>query len=70
MTGIPKEMLERGRPGHYGLPGMRERARQIGAKLTVWSGAGGGTEIELHITASVAYGASPNRSRLRLFEKE
>jgi signal transduction histidine kinase/ligand-binding sensor domain-containing protein len=69
-TGIPKEMLERGRPGHYGLPGMRERARQIGAKLTVWSGAGGGTEIELSITASVAYGAPPNRSHLRLFEKE
>jgi signal transduction histidine kinase len=69
-TGIPKEMLERGRPGHYGLPGMRERARQIGAKLTVWSGAGDGTEIELSIAASVAYGASLNRSRLRLFEKK
>jgi hypothetical protein len=49
---------------------MRERARQIGAKLTVWSGAGDGTEIELSIGASVAYGASPNRSCLRLFEKK
>lgn len=67
--GIPKEMVERGRPGHYGLPGMRERANQIGAKLMVWSGAGGGTEIELRIAASVAYGAS-NRSRFGLFEKK
>jgi hypothetical protein len=49
---------------------MRERARQIGSKLTVWSGSGGGTEIELSIAASVAYGGSPNRFRWRLFEKK
>jgi len=69
-TGIPKEMLERGRPGHYGLPGMRERARQIGAKLTVWSGAGAGTEIELSIPGSHAYGRSPKRSRWQLFREK
>jgi signal transduction histidine kinase/ligand-binding sensor domain-containing protein len=67
--GIASEILRQDRPGHYGLAGMRERARQIGAKLTVWSGAGGGTEIELSIAASIAYRASPKRSRLRLFEK-
>ena len=38
--GIAPEILEEGRPGHYGLPGMRERAKQIGAKLTIWSGGG------------------------------
>ena len=38
--GIAPEILEEGRPGHYGLPGMRERARQIGAKLKIWSGVG------------------------------
>jgi nitrate/nitrite-specific signal transduction histidine kinase len=63
-------MLEEGRPGHYGLTGMRERARQIGAKLTVWSGAGTGTEIELSIEGSIAYGTSPGRSGLRLFRKK
>ena len=70
------EFLEEGRPGHYGLPGMRERANQIGAKLTIWSGVGRGTEIELSIEGSIAYGGTlpgrtlPGRSRLRLFRKK
>ena len=65
--GIPREILEEDRPGHYGLPGMRERARQIGGKLEIWSGAGAGTEIELSIAGSVAYGTSMGRSLFRLF---
>jgi signal transduction histidine kinase len=68
--GIASEILEEGRPGHYGLPGMRERAKQIGAKLTIWSGGGSGTEIELSIEGSIAYGTPPGRSRLRLFGKK
>ena len=56
--GIPSEILEEGRPGHYGLPGMRERAKQIGAKLTIWSGVGRGTEIELRLEGSIAYGGT------------
>jgi signal transduction histidine kinase len=67
--GIAPAILEEGRPGHYGLPGMRERAGQIGAKLTIWSGVGAGTEIELSIAGSIAYGKSPSRSGLRLFRK-
>jgi len=68
--GIAPEILEEGRPGHYGLPGMRERAKQIGAKLTIWSGGGSGTEIELNIEGPIAYGTPPGRSRLRLFRKK
>ena len=68
--GIAPAILEEGRPGHYGLPGMRERARQIGAKLTIWSGVGAGTEIELSLEGSIAYGTPPGRSRLRLFRKK
>ncbi len=68
--GIPPATLEEGRPGHYGLPGMRERARQIGAKLTIWSGVGTGTEIELSIAGPIAYGTAPGRSRLRLFRRK
>jgi signal transduction histidine kinase/ligand-binding sensor domain-containing protein len=79
--GIASEILEEGRPGHYGLPGMRERAQQIGAKLTVWSGAGSGTEIELNVEGSIAYGGTlpggtrpggtlPGRLRLRLFRRK
>jgi signal transduction histidine kinase len=50
--GIVKE----GRTGHYGLPGMRERAARIGGKLTIWSAPGAGTEIELSIPGSIAFG--------------
>lgn len=61
-SGIPPEILEQGRPGHYGVPGMRERAKQIGGKLEIWSGVGTGTEIEVSIAASIAYGTSPGWS--------
>jgi len=65
--GIPPEILDEGRTGHYGLPGMRERARGIGGRLDVWSGNGRGTEVELTIPGSVAYGTSPARKGWRLF---
>ena len=68
--GIAPAILEEGRPGHYGLPGMRERAGQIGAKLSIWSGVRAGTEIELSIPGSIAYGKSPSRSRLRALPKK
>lgn len=32
---------------NWGLPGMRERAERIGAKLTLWSRFNAGTEVEL-----------------------
>jgi signal transduction histidine kinase len=68
--GIPAEILEQGRSGHYGLPGIRERAKQVGADLTIWSRAGTGTEIDLSLAGSIAYGKSPHRSRLRIFGKK
>lgn len=43
------------REGHFGLRGMRERAKLIGGKLTVWSELGAGTEVELSIPAARAY---------------
>jgi signal transduction histidine kinase len=57
--GIPLEILQRGRQGHYGLCGMRERAKQIGGNLEIWSRTGAGTEIELSIPASIAYRTVP-----------
>jgi ligand-binding sensor domain-containing protein/signal transduction histidine kinase len=68
--GIAPAVLDEGRPGHYGLPGMRERAGQIGAKFSIWSSVRAGTEIELCIAASIAYGKSSGRSLFRLFRKE
>ena len=54
--GIDRDVLREGaRAGHYGLPGMHERARAIGGKLTVWSEVNSGTEIELTIPAGIAY---------------
>jgi len=67
--GIPAEILTQGRAGHFGLAGMRERARQIGAKLTIWSRCGAGAEIELSVPDSIAY-RKAGRARFRLFGKK
>jgi signal transduction histidine kinase len=37
------------RPGHFGLVGMRERAEAIGARLTIDSAPGAGTEVTVSI---------------------
>jgi signal transduction histidine kinase/ligand-binding sensor domain-containing protein len=58
----PKVLSEGGRAGHHGLPGMHERAKLAGGKLTVWSELNSGAEIELIIPASVAYAKSPDPS--------
>ena len=56
--GIDPAILSRqGTEGHYGLPGMRERATLIGGKLTVWSEVDAGTEVELSVPTSSAYTA-------------
>jgi ligand-binding sensor domain-containing protein/signal transduction histidine kinase len=57
-----------GYAGHYGLRGMRERAKLMGGKLAVWSERDSGTEVELSIPASRAYETSPARRRSRLAE--
>ena len=67
--GIDASVLQEGRAGHYGLPGMRERAKSIGGQLEVWSEKGAGTEIELTIPASVAYGGRGGW-RFRLFQRK
>jgi signal transduction histidine kinase/ligand-binding sensor domain-containing protein len=54
--GISATMLQAGgRPGHFGLMGMRERARKLGGQLEIWSKPDAGTEVELRVPASVAY---------------
>jgi len=68
--GIDPGIVAEGRAGHYGVPGMRERAKRIGGKLDVCTGIGAGTEIELSIPGSIAYGTSPGRSVLGLFRKK
>jgi signal transduction histidine kinase/streptogramin lyase len=54
--GISNTVLDAGeRPGHFGLIGMRERAKKLGAHIEVWSKPGAGTEVDLRIPAEVAY---------------
>src|ERR1700677_2359089 len=60
--GIDPEILgEDSRPGHFGLHGMRERAKLVGGQLDVWSELDSGTEVELSIPASRAYATSSAR---------
>jgi signal transduction histidine kinase len=57
--GISASVLEAGgRPGHFGLAGMRERAEKLGGKLEIWSKPATGTEIDLRVPARVAYRTS------------
>jgi hypothetical protein len=65
----PKHLEEAGRAGHYGLRGMRERAKLMGGKLAVWSELDSGTEVELRIPASRAYETFTARRRSWLAEK-
>ena len=58
----PAVLYQGGITGHWGLPGMRERAKRIGGHLDIWSRPGAGTEVELRIPGSIAYNASRIRA--------
>jgi signal transduction histidine kinase len=60
--GIDQTIVDSGRPGHWGLRGMRERAKAMGAELNIRSYPGAGTEIDLSIPAEVAYPDSKKKS--------
>jgi signal transduction histidine kinase/ligand-binding sensor domain-containing protein len=67
--GIDPKVLESGQSGHFGIPGMRERAQRIGARLNFWSEVGAGTEAELTVPASMAYQKRRNGNRFGLFRR-
>jgi signal transduction histidine kinase/ligand-binding sensor domain-containing protein len=69
--GIDSSVLEPsgGRSGHWGIPGIRERAQRIGSRLEFWSEVGIGTEVELTLPAAIAYGKQRNGRRFELFRK-
>jgi signal transduction histidine kinase len=70
-SGMDAKVLVSGsRAGHWGLPGMRERAQNFGGKMEVWSEGGAGTEVELTIPASIAYGGPPMPARFRFFGRK
>ena len=54
--GIDSAILEKGgRAGHYGISGMRERARRIEATLAIESAPGEGSEVRLTVPCDEAY---------------
>jgi len=65
--GIDPGVLEKkGRDGHWGLQGMRERAGRIGGQLELRCRRrpGSGTEVELTIPAKIAYRAIGGSARV------
>ena len=55
--GIEPQMLEKGRHGHWGSAGMRERATKIGVLLKTLTGATEGMGVQLSIPSIIASGS-------------
>jgi signal transduction histidine kinase len=53
--GIEPSVAEQGKPGHFGLQGMRERTARIGGKLTLATSATTGTDIRLVIPGRIIF---------------
>ncbi len=69
--GIDPAIMKEGRaPAITVSLGMRERAERIGGKLDVWTGAGAGTEIQLSIPGTIAFGRSGRGSLFRRFRRK
>jgi len=54
-TGIDPAIADRGKDGHFGLQGMRERAARIGGNLTLGSFSSSGTEIKLVVPGGIIF---------------
>jgi signal transduction histidine kinase len=54
-TGVDPAIADRGKDGHFGLQGMRERAARIEGKLTLESSSNSGTEIKLIVPGGIVF---------------
>jgi signal transduction histidine kinase len=52
-VGIDPLVADKGKSGHFGLQGMRERAARIRGDLTVESSSNSGTEIKLVVPGNI-----------------
>jgi len=69
--GIDPEVVKAGgRDGHWGLTGICERTKRIGARLDFWSKSGAGTEVRLTVPASIAYAAGEKGRPFQLLHKK
>lgn len=55
--GIPAEIAREGRRGHYGIPGMRERAARFGGTFAIERRREGGTQVAVTAPAAMVYRA-------------
>lgn len=55
--GIDPQIVRWVRASHWGLLGMRERAKGIGAEVRIYSKRGAGTEIEISFPSGIAGGS-------------
>ena len=65
----PRVLREGGHPGHWGLPGVRERAQRVGAKVDFWSEAEVGTEVQLTVPGTIAYNLPGDRTGFWRFRR-
>jgi signal transduction histidine kinase len=61
--GIDPDFTTSGKPGHFGLPGMQERATRIHGTLQIMSGPSSGTKVELVIPGKIAFRRQLNGQR-------
>jgi ligand-binding sensor domain-containing protein/signal transduction histidine kinase len=61
--GLDSKEPERKADSHWGLTGMRERAKKIGASFKILSRIGTGTEVDLWVPGQIAFLPSAGKSR-------
>jgi len=65
--GIDPQVLHSGLEGHWGLVGIRERSKRIGANLRLRSRIGAGTEVDVTVPGSIAFEKDSNDPISRWF---
>jgi signal transduction histidine kinase len=58
--GMVQAIIDKGKAGHWGLTGMRERMLRLGGTLTIDSAPGAGTAVKFSVPAQVAFGVTRN----------
>ena len=59
-VGMDPLVAGRGKEGHFGLQGMRERAARIAGRLTVTSSPESGTQVKLIVPGKIVYRKTPS----------
>ena len=68
-VGMLPPTVERGKEGHFGLPGIRERASRIGASLSVTSTPGAGTAVVVTVPGRAIFRKARTPRAKRLWSK-